>query len=86
MKKTKHLLAAALCSLLLLALILTAPPAHAEYRDGTYEVAPGRETVDMIRLLQSEPEVLLNLNDCVLKNKAAGLYNGAYEAVKLAAR
>lgn len=39
MKKTKHLLAAALCSLLLLALILTAPAAHAEYRDGTYEVA-----------------------------------------------
>lgn len=39
MKKTKHLLTAALCSLLLLALILTAPPAHAEYRDGTYEVA-----------------------------------------------
>ncbi|MBQ7464995.1 MAG: hypothetical protein IJS55_00580 [Oscillospiraceae bacterium] len=38
MKKTKHLLAAALCALLLLALILTAPPAHAEYRDGTYEV------------------------------------------------
>ena len=58
----------------------------AELGDGTYEVAPGRETVDMIRLLQSEPEVLLNLNDCVLKNKAAGLYNGAYEAVKLAAR
>lgn len=38
MKKTKHLLAAALCSLLLLTLILTAPAAHAEYRDGTYEV------------------------------------------------
>ena len=57
----------------------------AELGDGTYEVAPGRETVDMIRLLQSEPEVLLNLNDCVLKNKAAGLYNGAYEVVRLAA-
>lgn len=39
MKKTKHLLSAALCSLLLLALILTAPPAHAEYRDGTYQAA-----------------------------------------------
>jgi hypothetical protein len=39
MKKTKHLLTAALCSLLLLALILTAPKAHAEYRDGTYQVA-----------------------------------------------
>ena len=38
MKKTKHLLTAALCSLLLLALILTAPAAHAEYRDGTYQV------------------------------------------------
>ena len=57
----------------------------AELGDGTYEVAPGRETVDMIRLLQSEPEVLLNLNACILENKAAGLYNGAYEVVKLAA-
>ena len=57
----------------------------AELGDGTYEVAPGRETVDMIRLLQSEPEILLNLNACILENKAAGLYNGAYEVVKLAA-
>ncbi|MBQ6974201.1 MAG: hypothetical protein IJQ17_05190 [Oscillospiraceae bacterium] len=39
MKKTKHLLTAALCAMLLLALILTAPPAHAEYRDGTYQAA-----------------------------------------------
>lgn len=39
MKKTKHLLTAALCAVLLLALILTAPVAHAEYRDGTYQVA-----------------------------------------------
>ena len=39
MKKTKHLLTAALCAVLLLALILTAPPAHAEYRDGTYQTA-----------------------------------------------
>ena len=38
----------------------------------------------MIRLLQSEPEILLNMNDCILKNKAAGLYDGAYEVVKLA--
>ena len=39
MKKTKRLLTAALCAMLLLALILTAPPAHAEYRDGTYQAA-----------------------------------------------
>lgn len=38
MKKTKHLLTAALCAVLLLALILAAPKAHAEYRDGTYQV------------------------------------------------
>ena len=39
----------------------------------------------MIRLLQTEPEILLKMNDCILKNKTAGLYNGAYEVVKLAA-
>ena len=57
----------------------------AELGDGTYEVAPGRETTDMIRLLQDEPEILLNMNACILENKAAGLYNGAYEVVRLAA-
>ena len=58
----------------------------AELGDGTYEVAPGRETTDMLRLLQDEPEILLDMNACILENKAAGLYNGAYEVVKLAAR
>jgi hypothetical protein len=56
----------------------------AEMGDGTYEVAPGRETTDMIRLLQSEPEILLHMNECILHNNRAGLYNGAYEVVKLA--
>ena len=57
----------------------------AELGDGSYEVAPGRETTDMLRLFQDEPEILLNMNDCILRNKAAGLYDGAYEVVKLAA-
>ena len=56
----------------------------AEVGDGTYEVAPGRETTDMIRLLQDEPEILLNMNRCILKNNREGLYNGAYEVIKLA--
>ncbi len=56
----------------------------AEVGDGTYEVAPGRETTDMIRLLQSEPEILLGMNECIFKNNHNGLYNGAYEVVKLA--
>ena len=58
----------------------------AEIGDGTYEVAPGRETTDMLRLLQTEPEILLRMNDRILQNKAAGIYNGAYEVVKLAVR
>ena len=56
----------------------------AELGDGTYEVAPGRETVDMIRLLQDEPEILTHMNECILKNSRDGLYNGAYEVIKLA--
>ena len=56
----------------------------AELGDGTYEVAPGRETTDMLRLLQDEAEILLDMHACILENKAAGLYNGAYEVVKLA--
>ena len=58
----------------------------AELGDGTYEVAPGRETADMLRLLQAEPEILLRMNDCILRNKAEGLYNGAYEVIRLAVR
>lgn len=56
----------------------------AEVGDGTYEVAPGRETADMIRLLQDDPEVLISQNECILKNRAAGLYNGAYEVIRRA--
>ena len=56
----------------------------AEVGDGTYEVAPGRETTDMIRLLQSEPEILERMNNRILENCKAGLYNGAYEVIKLA--
>ena len=55
-----------------------------ELGDGTYEVAPGRETVDMLRLLQREREVLAKINRCILENHRAGVYNGAYEVVKLA--
>ncbi|MBQ9468177.1 MAG: hypothetical protein IJU52_04135 [Clostridia bacterium] len=58
----------------------------AEMGDGSYEVAPGRETTDMIALMQSEKEILLSMNDCILKNASAGLYNGAYEVVKLAVK
>ena len=57
----------------------------AEIGDGTYEVSPGRETTDMISLLQNEPEILLSMNECILQNYKQGVYNGAYEVVRLAA-
>ncbi len=57
----------------------------AEMGDGTYEVAPGRETADMLRLLQNEEEVLLGMNERILENKKAGLYDGAYEVIRIAA-
>jgi hypothetical protein len=38
----------------------------------------------MIRLLQDDPEVLISQNECILKNRAAGLYNGAYEVIRRA--
>ncbi len=56
----------------------------AEVGDGTYEVAPGRETRDMLALLQSEKEILLAMNEQILRNQAEGLYDGAYEVIRLA--
>ncbi len=56
----------------------------AEVGDGTYEVAPGRETADMLALLQHTPEILDQMNDRILLNARQGLYNGAYEVVKAA--
>lgn len=56
----------------------------AEMGDGTYEVAPKRETTDMLAILQNENEILLNMNECILKNAENGLYDGAYNVIKLA--
>ena len=52
--------------------------------DGTYECETPRETADMIKLMQTDSEVLLSFNDAILKNKAAGIYDGAYNVIRLA--
>lgn len=57
-----------------------------EMGDGTYECETPRETADMIRLMQTDQEVLTVLNEQILKNNEIGLYNGAYEVIKLATR
>jgi hypothetical protein len=55
-----------------------------EVGDGTYECSTPKETADMIRLMQSDKEVLTFMNKNILKNKKAGLYNGAYNVIRLA--
>lgn len=57
-----------------------------EMGDGTYECETPRETADMIHLMQQDSEVLTMMNEKILKNKLAGLYDGAYNVIKLATR
>lgn len=54
-----------------------------EVGDGTYECETPRETADMIMLMQRDNEVLSSLNSAILQNGKNGLYNGAYNVVKL---
>jgi hypothetical protein len=56
-----------------------------EMGDGTYECETPAETADMIRLIQSDAEVLTAMNRKILKNKQVGLYDGAYNVIRLAA-
>jgi hypothetical protein len=55
-----------------------------EMGDGTYECETPAETADMIRLIQSDEEVLTAMNRKILKNKQAGLYDGGYQVIQLA--
>jgi hypothetical protein len=52
--------------------------------DGTYECETMKETADMLRLMQTDAEVLTSMNEAILKNKSAGLYDGAYNVIRLA--
>lgn len=54
-----------------------------EMGDGTYECETPRETADMIKLMQRDEEVLSTFNSAILKNAEEGLYDGAYNVVKL---
>lgn len=56
----------------------------AEVGDGTYEVQELYEVAGMLELMLSEPELLCFMNNRILAAKEAGIYNGAYEVIKLA--
>ena len=55
----------------------------AELGDGTIECETVERTLQMLDLMLDEPEILESMNKHILKAHQAGVYNGAYEVVKL---
>lgn len=56
----------------------------AELGDGTIECETVERTLQMLNLMLGEPEILESMNSHILKANQAGVYNGAYEVVRLA--
>ncbi len=56
----------------------------AEIGDGTYECETKNSVREMVDQFQENPEILNRMCMNIMKNKAAGVYNGAYEVIKLA--
>ncbi|MBR6208421.1 MAG: hypothetical protein IKQ69_05440 [Oscillospiraceae bacterium] len=56
----------------------------AEMGDGTLECRDVGHTLQMVDLFLNERETLAQMCQCIVQNKAAGLYDGAYKAVELA--
>ena len=56
-----------------------------ELGDGTYECRTPEEILGMLRAMALDGEILGQMNECVLENRKAGLYDGAYRVVELAA-
>ena len=57
----------------------------AEVGDGTYECSTPAETCAMIDLMQNSGDIVKRMCGNILAAKAAGIYDGAYKVVKLAA-
>jgi hypothetical protein len=55
-----------------------------ELGDGTYECRTPEEICGMLRAMELDGDILGQMNECILENKKTGLYNGAYEVVRLA--
>ncbi|MBD5505474.1 MAG: hypothetical protein HDR09_17500 [Lachnospiraceae bacterium] len=56
----------------------------AEIGDGTLECRDIPHTLQMIRLFIEEKSLLADMCENIIKNKAAGIYDGAYKVVELA--
>lgn len=58
----------------------------AEIGDGTLECRDVPHVLQMMRLFINEKKLLNDMCDNIVKNKKAGIYDGAYEVVKLATK
>jgi len=58
----------------------------AELGDGTIECETLERTLQMLDLMLDEPQILESMNSHILKANQVGVYNGAYEVVKLATK
>ena len=56
----------------------------AEIGDGTLECTDISHTLQMINLFMEEDALFNGMCDSILKNKEAGIYDGAYKVVELA--
>lgn len=58
----------------------------AEIGDGTLECRDIPHTIQMLDLFMKDNVLLSDMCDCIVANKAAGVYDGAYRVVELAMR
>lgn len=57
-----------------------------EIGDSTFECPDKKSMTEMLDRLVSDKELLIHLNEQIVKLKATGIYDGGYEAVKLAVK
>ncbi len=56
----------------------------AEIGDGTYVCETIDETYQMLDMLNHNQDILIQMNENIIKNNRIGIYDCAYNAVKLA--
>ena len=57
-----------------------------EIGDSTFECPDKKSMTEMLDRLLTDKELLIHLNKQIVKLKATGIYDGGYEAVKLAVK
>jgi hypothetical protein len=56
----------------------------AELGDGTLEAREVEDAMNFVKCVVERPELLVSMNECILKNATAGIYDGCKNAVKIA--